>query len=94
MGSWELPDITNSFKKAGNKRNFKHLSVHQRQGTELVFDLLHSGDLSALDSDWNRTDLDLLQVGHFYAINIGSMKVLGEPKLQLHGEWEVEVCLN
>ena len=39
--------------------------------------LVYSGDLSALDSNWNRTDADLVQMDHFCAVHIGSVRVLG-----------------
>lgn len=51
--------------------------LHQRWYTKLVFNLLYSGDLSVLDSNWNRTGSDLVLVGHCCAVSIGSVRVLG-----------------
>lgn len=50
--------------------------LHQRWYTKLVFNLLYSGDLSVLDSNWKRIGSDLVLVGHCCAVSIGSVRVL------------------
>lgn len=59
--------------------------LHQKWYTDLVFNLLYSGDLSVWDSNWSGTDSDLVPVGHFCAVGTGSVRVLG-------GLWKNHSC--
>lgn len=78
---WGVPgklltsDIT--FKELATGEITKIYRLHQRWCAELVCNVLCSGDLSVLDSSWSRTDSDLVQVGHFFVVSVGSVGVLG-----------------